>query len=146
MADIFISYFHYFGFAVLLAALSTEHLLFDTTLDAKQARRIAVIDAVYGVAMIIVLTTGLLKVFAVGKPAVYFLQNWMFHIKISLFILMAALSVYPTMHFVRNRKLSEGEAATYPGMIKMLLRVELLIFLILPLLGVMMARGYGYFN
>ena len=146
MADIFISYFHYFGLAVLLAALSTEHLIFDTSLDAKQAKRIAVIDVVYVIAMIIVLTTGLLKLFAVGKPAVYYLQNWIFHIKLTLFIIMAALSVYPTIHFVRNRNLSENETATYPGIIKMLLRVELLIFLIMPLLGVMMARGLGYIN
>ncbi len=146
MDDIFISYFHFLGLAVLLAALSTEHLLFDTTLDAKQAKRIAVIDFVYVIAMIIVLTTGLLKIFVIGKPAVYYLQNWIFHIKLMLFVVMMALSVYPTIHFVRNRNRAEGETATYPKMIKMLLRVELLIFLILPLLAVLMARGQGYFN
>lgn len=144
MSEVLVSYFHYLGFATLASALALELVHFRTEVSGAVARRLARIDALYGVAALVVLGTGLLRLLVYGKPAAYFMQNGLFHVKMTLFVVAVLLSIYPTIQFIKNRNTPEGGQAVYPGAISILMKIQLVILLVIPFLAVMMARGYGF--
>lgn len=136
-------YLHNLGYATLVAALVVELFVLRPQLDAASARRVALADLAYGLAALLMLVTGLLRVFAGSKPAAYYAQNWIFHLKITLFLVIVVLSIYPTVRIVKQRRLPPGARAVYPAAVRRLIGVELVLALLLPLLAVLMARGYG---
>jgi putative membrane protein len=71
----------------------------------------------------------------------YSSKNWVFHTKLTLFIAIGLLSIYPTVFFLKNRKGKAEEVITIPTIIVWLLRFELLLLAIIPLLAGLMARG-----
>jgi putative membrane protein len=119
-------------------------MLFRTEVSGTVARRLARIDAMYGASALVVLGSGLMRLFIYGKPVSYYMQNGLFHVKITLFVLAVLLSVYPTINFIKNRNTPDDGQAVYSGAVGVLLKIQLLILLIIPLLAVMMARGYGF--
>lgn len=144
--DYLIRYGHYLGFLVLFASLVAQHLLTARTIDGRQARRLARIDAVYGLSALIVIITGVLLAsgHGFGKGFDYYLKNGVFHAKVTVFGLIALLSLPPTLFFRRHRRATDGETIAVPRPIIMLQRVQLLLMLVLPLLGLLMARGVGF--
>ena len=100
------------------------------------------IDGIYGFSAVVTLVAGLLLVFWVGKPSQYYAGNMIFHLKAGIFILIAVMSIYPTVFFMRLRN-SHGADVEVPRIIVRIKRAELLVLSVLPLLAIMMARGYG---
>jgi len=143
MPEVFVNYLHFVGFATLASALVVELILFRTTVPGPTARLLARIDLLYGMSAVVILGSGLMKLLIYGKPASYFMQNGLFHVKITLFVVAVLLSIYPTVHFIRNRKAPIDGKTVFPGSIGVLLKIQLMILLVIPLLAVMMARGYG---
>ncbi len=143
--DYFIRYGHYLAFMVLCASLVAEHLLTARTIDGRQARKLARIDMIYGVSAVLVIITGLLLVFGYGfgKGAEYYLKNGLFHAKLTVFVLIAALSLPATLFFLRHRHAGDQDSISVPRSVIMLQRVQLLLVLVLPLLGLLLARGIG---
>lgn len=142
MLEVLIRYLHFIAILAMFSALVAEHLLIKAQLSGPELRRLAIVDAIYGVSALLVLTAGLLLWFWVGKPADFYTGNPVFHAKLSAFILVALLSVYPTVFFLRHRKAS-GPVVEVPRRIVLLIRIQLTILLLIPLLAVLMARGYG---
>ncbi len=146
--EIFIPYLHYLSIMVLMGSLITEHLMLKPGLGERQVRTLAGIDLVYGIAAILVLATGLLRWFVYGKGSDFYLSNPLFHVKLTLFVIMGVLSIFPTLKFLRWKKqFRRGED---PEISKktvkrqlMFVRFELLLVTIIPLLAVMIARGKG---
>ncbi|WKE65391.1 DUF2214 family protein [Gallaecimonas kandeliae] len=141
MDEILVRYLHFIGIMTLAATLVAEHLLLAPSLAPAQLRRLARIDAIYGLAALLVLGAGLTLWLGVGKPAVFYSHNWVFHLKLTLFVLLALLSIYPTRFFLKHRN-SEAEVAV-PKAIVMVVRTELLLLLVIPLLAATMAKGVG---
>ena len=137
-------YLHYLGFALLLACVTMELVLFRPTMDAAAVRTIARVDGLYGLSALVVLATGLLKWFQYGKPAAYYGQNFIFHIKVTLFVVVFLLSLAPTVRFFKARRAAAGGTVSFPSTTRILLRLQLAILLVIPLLAVMMSQGYGY--
>jgi len=144
MPEFITIYLHYLGYAVLVSALVLELFVLRPDLDAAAARRLALADLAYGLAAVLMLVTGLLRVFAGSKPAQYYAHNYLFHLKVTLFLAIAVLSIYPTVRFVKQRRLPDGARAAYPPAVRRLVTAELVLALLLPLLAVLMARGYGF--
>ena len=144
MDAIFTHYLHYLGFALLTAALAMELLLHRNEVSGTTARRLARVDALYGAAALIVLATGLLKVTRFGNSMEYYGPNFIFHIKLTLFLVIFLMSILPSVQFFKARKTAPDDTVTYPKSVGILLKVEMVFLLIMPLLGVMMANGYGY--
>ncbi|PZR38474.1 MAG: DUF2214 domain-containing protein, partial [Azospira oryzae] len=106
-----------------------------------------VIDAVYGCAALALLIAGLtLWLGSFGKPVVYYTKNWIFHTKITCFALIGILSIYPTVFFIRNRKGNQTDVIPVPESIFWMLRFELVLLFIIPLLAGLMAHGVGFFG
>lgn len=142
MAYIFVKYLHLVGILVLFSALVLEHVLIKPTMSPKELARVSAVDLVYGVAASLVLGAGLLLWFLVGKGSDFYSSNPLFHIKLGLFFLVGLISIYPTLFFLKNRKSNESEVAI-PKSIIMIVRFELLMILMLPLLALFMANGIG---
>jgi len=142
--DSLISYLHYLSFMVLFAALAMQHLLFNVRLSPAKITRLVRLNGVYGTAAMIVLATGLLNVFALGKPSGFYLHNGFFHAKITLFLLAVGLSVWPSKRFYRAaQQVQQATAAAIelPATIAVYQRAQLLALVLLPLLAVLMVRG-----
>jgi putative membrane protein len=145
--ELLLRYLHFISIFAIAATLVSEHLLLKRELTRKEIGRLARIDAVYGVAALVLLGAGLtLWLGGFGKPAEFYSKNWIFHTKLSLFVCIGLLSIYPTVFFLKNRRGNPEEVVTIPGKIFWMLRLELLLLFIIPLLAGLMAKSVGYFG
>jgi len=146
---ILIPYLHYIGIMALMGSLITEHLILKPSMTREQIKSLAVVDTIYGLSAVIVLATGLLRWFVYGKGYDFYMSTPLFHIKLTLFIIIAILSIFPTMKFLKWRKQirNGNEPDVTEKSVKRLLmfiRIELLLVVAIPLLAVMIARGMGH--
>jgi putative membrane protein len=145
--EIFLRYLHFISIFAIVGSLVSEHLLLKKELSRSEILRLSKIDAVYGLAAVLLLSVGLtLWIGGFGKPTEFYSKNWIFHTKLTLFILIGLLSIYPTVFFMKNRKGHPQEMVKIPSMIFWMLRFELLLLFIIPLLAGLMARGVGFFG
>jgi len=143
MEDIVVRYLHFIGIISLASMLVCQNFFLSKQLSGGQLRKLAVIDAFYGISAIVILLTGLSLWLWVGKPSDFYTKNMVFHIKFSLFLFVALLSIMPTIFFVKNRKSAESEVLV-PTKVILLKRLELVALVFIPLLAVLMAQGVGY--
>jgi len=142
---IFIKYIHFISIFIVVSAVVAEYLLLKAKMTRAELKRLSIIDGFYGVASIIVVGAGLyLWLGGIGKPAEFYTNNHIFLTKVGLFILVGLLSLYPTIFFLKNRKGDdETTLIEVPKSIKMVIRIELLILFLMPLLATLMANGVG---
>lgn len=139
-------YLHFIGVFAIVGAIVAEQFMVTPCMTRKQVGRVARVDAIYGFGALIVLIAGFMLWFGLGKPASFYSKNWIFHAKLTLFIVMGLLSTYPTIFFIKNRKgENPDEALQIPKSIFVLLRMELILLLIIPLLATLMSLGIGSF-
>ncbi|HZE83723.1 MAG TPA: DUF2214 family protein [Puia sp.] len=145
--EIVLRYIHFISIFAIVGSLVSEHLLLKKAISRKEIGRIAKIDAIFGIAALTLLAAGLtLWLDSVGKPSYFYSKNWIFHIKITLFALIGILSIWPTVFFIRERKGIADEIVQVPASIFILLRIELSLLFIIPLLAGLMSKGVGYFG
>jgi len=143
-SEIILRYVHFISIFAIVGTLSSEHLLLKKEMTRLEIKRLSRIDAIYGLAALSLLGAGLTLWFSgVGKPAEYYSQNWVFHLKLSCFLTIGLLSIYPTVFFIKNRG-DQNEVVTIPPIIFWLLRMELILLFIIPLLAGLMSRGVGF--
>jgi|SRR5687768_570434 len=141
-SDLLIRYFHFLAMFAMFSLLTVQHMLLKGQVEGKLMKKISVLDAAYGVSALVVLLAGLGMWFWVGKPAGFYSQNWVFHTKLTLFVLVAIISFIPTRFILKNRRATG--TVIVPKSIVMCIRMELLLLCIIPLLAVLMANGVGY--
>jgi len=143
--EIILRYLHFTSIFVIVSTLVAEHLLLQKEIPRSSVARLARVDAIYGMAAITLLGAGLTLWFSgVGKPTEFYSKNWIFHTKITLFAMVGILSIYPTIFFLKNRKGDPEEMVSIPKIIFWMLRFELLLLFIIPLLAGLMAKGVGH--
>ncbi len=140
MTDLIVRYIHFIGIMGLTASLVGAHLLISKEVRLEQFRKLVITDMVYGISAVMVLISGLALWLWVGKPADFYSTNWILHLKLTLFVLVFLISLYPTRFFLKNRK-SKEDVIVMPKSIIMIIRMELLFVFILPFLGVLLASG-----
>jgi putative membrane protein len=151
MAEAIAAYLHYLSIFLLFALLSLEHRLFKLPLDLPRARSLMRIDGAYGLSAGLVLLTGAARVLWFAKGLDYYLHNALFHAKLGLFILVGLLSILPTRMFIGWRSALKAGQVPQPSarqgtLVIRVIRLELLLLLIIPLLAALMARGFGVFG
>ena len=143
------AFLHHLAAFALVSALVVEFVLIRHELDARTARAILVADAIGGASAGAVLVVGLLRVNYFEKGAAYYFHSIPFLAKISLFVLIALLSIYPTVQFLSWRKdLKAGRAPAVSDAvrrrIRSILHLELAALALLILNAALMAKGIGY--
>jgi len=141
MTYIFIRIIHFLGIILITSALVHENLSVSKTLTPKAAKKIALVDAAYGVGALLALISGLIMWLGVGKPSPFYSQNPVFHVKLSIFLVTAILSIKPTLFFLKARK-SVVEIEV-PSMVLRLVRIQLVLISFIPILAVLIAQGIG---
>src|SRR5256885_7059988 len=98
------AFLHHFAAFALVSAIAIEFVLLRGELTLWSARRLQVADMVLGIAAGVLLVVGLARVFWFEKGAAYYFHNHAFLTKFSLFIVVALLSIVPTIEFLSWRQ------------------------------------------
>ena len=143
-----VAYVHDLSFMVCFGALVMERQLIQPNPDRQRATRMVVTDVVYGLAALLLLGSGILRVLYFGQGAGFYTHNPLFWTKVGVFLSVGALSLYPTVTYIlwvvplRKGELPQvGEALS--ARLTWVLNVELVGFASIPLLATLMARGVG---
>ena len=150
MSSLF-AFLHHLAAFTLVAALALEFVLLKEELTAKTARKLLAIDGVFGASAGVLLIVGLLRVVYFEKGAAYYFHSVPFLAKLSLFVLVGLLSIYPTLQFLSWRTaLREGRAPVLEDArrrrIRAILHAELTGVVLVILCAALMARGVGFFG
>ncbi|MDB5102883.1 MAG: hypothetical protein JWP91_572 [Fibrobacteres bacterium] len=140
---ILVRYLHFLSIIILCGTLIVENSLLRKSLMRKEIARLASVDLVFGLSALSTLSAGLMLWFYYGKGVAFYLKNPVFHAKLGFFLTVGLMSIYPTMYFLKQRKGNPEESVTVPAGVLKMVRIELAIALLIPLLAVMMAKGIG---
>jgi len=140
------AFLHHLAAFTLVAAVALEFVLLRGPLTLWSARRLIAADAILGIAATVLLLVGLSRVFWFEKGAAYYFHNHAFLTKLSLFIVVALLSIVPTLEFLSWRKaVRQGDVpVVVEGKIKrvrMVLHIELAAIVLILLCAALMAKG-----
>lgn len=142
------AFLHHLAAFALVAALALQFVLIWGELTLGRARQLQVIDRIYGASAGLLLLVGLLRVFYFEKSAAYYFNNIPFIIKLSAFIIVGLLLIYPTVVILSWDKilrqglvpqLTESQIRT----IRKLLHWEMMGSVIIILCAALMAQGIG---
>lgn len=142
-AYLFVKYLHFLGIFGVVGTLFSELVLTRCNMSRRDVNTLAKIDGAYGAFTMLVLAAGFVLWFGVGKPAAFYSGNWVFIGKLVLFGVIGGLSIMPTVFFIRNRKGDMAEMVEIPRNIRLMIRLEVTLLFLLPLLATLMANGVG---
>ncbi len=145
------AFVHHAAAFALVSALVLELVLVREELTVRTARLLQKADMAFGMAAGVLLVAGLARVFYFEKGAAYYFHNAPFIAKLSLFIVVGLLSIYPTVVFLSWRSATkEGKAppATPAELrtIRKIVHFELVGVVLIMLCAALMARGIGQFG
>jgi putative membrane protein len=113
--------------------------------DSAAVRRVLFADGLWGLAAILWLSTGLVRVLGgLDKSLDFYLYNGFFWTKMALFVLVLALETWPMVTFIRWRIALGGGAVPDTRAAAMLVRVnhaETALVVLIPFVAAAMARG-----
>jgi putative membrane protein len=148
--DAILAYIHFLSIIALVSTVVVEAFLCRPGLTLLWTQRLGRVDLLYLVTSILALSSGLLRMFFGAKGAAFYYNNPVFWVKIGLFIIVGLISIIPTMRFIRwakrlqagegNGKIDDQEVNGTAAIIYL----ELGLLALIPLMGSLMARGFGY--
>lgn len=138
---------HHWAVFLLVGALVAEWALLGLQPTVAWVRRLAWVDTLYGAASGLVLLAGGARLMWGAKGAAFYMSNPVFWAKMGVFALIGALSIYPTVNYLRWRKAAlQSQALPDAARVQSVRRwvaAELVLLPTLPVLAAMMARGVG---
>jgi putative membrane protein len=114
MIDLSLAILHHllvFGIVVMLAS---ELALVRPGMSGAQAVRVAKTDAGYGISAVLILVVGVIRLNFGAKGSEWYEANLWFWAKMAAFALVGALSVPPTLAFMRWRKAVDADPSFAP--------------------------------
>ncbi len=148
------AYSHFLAVIFLFSALVVEYNLISPTMDIEKVRRLVKVDLLYGISAGVVLLAGIARVFFEKGPD-YYSDNPIFLVKVTLYLVIGLLSIFPTLTFLKWRKQLAAEQLvplTDNGIeqekiraIMMIIRIQLCLLCLLPLFAVTMSKGFNSF-
>lgn len=131
---------------VMFGCILFQHLVFERRMGAVLARKLRIVDVVYGTAAVFLLLVGLARAFVLEKTPDYYLSNGFFHMKLTFFIVAALISLYPTVQYLRSRN-AGGEVfdfgETVAKRIRWIHRIQIVLILGVIVCAALIARGVG---
>lgn len=143
-----VAYVHDLSFMVCFGSLVMERQLIQPNPDRSRATKMVIADIIYGLAALLLLGSGILRVLYFGQGADFYTHNPIFWAKVGVFLAVGALSLYPTITYIlwviplrKGDNPQVGEALS--TRLAWILNVELVGFASIPLLAALMVRGVG---
>ena len=139
---------HYLGILVLFGCVYGMLLFWRTQINEYNFRTLLWLHVAYWVSLLVVLVSGLARAGWTEKGMAFYMANPWFHAKVTVFVLIILLSLYPVKRMRAWRKTADGEAVppVSPALQKTLRRTlvaEIHLISLMPILGALMARGVG---
>lgn len=147
--DVLLAYTHFVAIIALVSTVVAEAVLCRPGLTLAWAQRLGRVDLLYLVTAVLALSSGLLRMFLGAKGAAFYYNNPVFWVKMGLFIVVGLISILPTIRFIRWTKRLQGESNSQiddrevTGTAR-IIYLELGLLALIPLMGSLMARGFGY--
>jgi putative membrane protein len=145
IASSLVAALHFIAAFGIAATLFLEWLTFSRAPTLAEAKRIALADRWYGLFAMLLLVVGFVR-------AAHFEKGWshspFFHLKLTLFVLVGLLSIYPTVRFIRwAPALKAGKAPEVTErehtLISRLLAVQMALLVLIVIAASLMAHGVG---
>ena len=133
---------HFAAIFTLAGALVIENMAIKPQITGEDARNLATVNAVCAVSAVFVLLFGLALWLWVGKPSEFYSSNPIFHAKLGLFTLRVVCAIAPTVFYNKHSK-SEEEVIEVPQLLRLLLRFQLILLVVIPVMALLIARGIG---
>ena len=148
-ASALFAFLHHAAAFLLVAVVMVELVLMRSELTVASARTLLRMDAVYGASAVVLLIVGFVRVFQTEKGADYYFHSGPFLAKLALFVVVAVLSIMPTVQFMGWRKaLRAGQLPQLDDArrrrIRMIIHIELTLLFLIMLFAALMARGIGF--
>lgn len=113
-----------------------------------EVRSVLIADNIWGISALVLLVTGGMRAFGgFEKGTDYYLQQPLFHLKMTLFVLILLLEVAPMVTLIKWRIALARGAAIEAGRAKLFARishVEALLLLLMVIAATGMARGVTF--
>ncbi|AVO33749.1 DUF2214 family protein [Ottowia oryzae] len=143
-----LAYLHLLAILTMVVFIASEAALCRIEwLNAKVVERLVRLDAIYAGAAVAVLATGVARTIWGVKGTAWYWTNPLLHIKLTLFVVVALLSIGPTRSYLRWRKRlrADGTLPTEAEVRKTrkLVMIEAHLIALVPLAAVFLARGFG---
>jgi len=142
------AFLHFFAVFGIFGTVFLEWQTMSPNPSYAEAKRIQRCDRWYGIFAVLVLIVGFFRVYYFEKGYSFYTASPFFHAKLTLFVLVGLLSIYPTVRFIKWRpQTGKGQAPVvsaqeYRRVINVL-RAELLLLLGVALCASLMARAVG---
>ena len=140
------AYLHHLAAFALVAALSVELVLLRLPLDSSNLIRLQRVDLVYGLGALIILAAGFGRALFFEKGWAWYAANPAFAWKLSVFLLVGIISIYPTLRFMQWRKQLRLEQRVQISVrdrvwLPRLVAIELVLVAVIIACAILMARG-----
>lgn len=147
MTSAIVSALHLLALAIGLPAVFLRGRALRGTLDDASFKRLFAADTVWGIAAALWIATGLLRAFGgLEKGTAFYLASPLFWTKMTLFILVVALEIWPMVTFIRWRGVVRrgGRPDTSAARALFIVNhVQLAIAVVMVFVASFMARGFG---
>jgi len=142
------AFLHHLMAFTLTACVVYEFVAFRRNMGMEEIQRIQRVDLAYGISAGLLLIVGLLRVFFFEKGVNFYIHNPFFWVKMTAFVIVALLSIDPTIRYIRwNKPMKENKApeisdAEYRRT-RLILWLEVAGIAVILFAAPMMARGIG---
>jgi putative membrane protein len=146
--DALLAITHHVAVFSLLAVLAIEWGLLRSGLGAEDLSRLRRYDLAYGIAALAVVIAGVTRVLFGAVAESFYLESVTFWLKMASFAAVGLLSIVPTVRYLRWSKAATLDPPRFPTTAdvagaRRFVAVELALFLVIPSLAALMARGIG---
>jgi len=146
--DALLAYLHFSALFLLVACLGAQLFLLRAQPGANVIPSLSRSDIGLLIAAVLVLATGLARVFFGIKGAGFYAGNPLLYVKLVLFLAIGLISIKPTLRYIRWGKSLAADAGFTPpaaevASARRMVVLELHLLALIPLAAVFMARGMG---
>lgn len=141
--DLWLAVAHHVLIFGIFGVIAAEVILVRPGIDSATAARVARIDQWYGILAGAILIVGFTRANLAAKGWEYYAHNAFFWSKIGTFAVIGLLSVPPTIAYFRWRRGNSAPSDAQIARVRLFLRAQIALFVLLLVFAAAMARGYG---
>ncbi|MDM0065843.1 DUF2214 family protein [Variovorax sp. J31P207] len=143
-----LAYLHLLAILTMVVFVASEAALCRVEwLNAAVVERLAKVDRVYGIAAVAVIATGVARTWWGVKGTAWYWTNPLLHLKLTLFVIVGVISIFPTMRYLRWRQALRTTGAlpaeAEVRKTRKLVMIQAHLIAVIPLAAVFLARGFG---
>ena len=143
VADMLVRYGHFLALIGLSGTIIMQNVLLADEMSLNCIRKMGKAKWIRLVSIAVIFITGMLLWIAVGKPKEMYSPNAFLHVKMTVFFIVAGMSFYISGYFKKQVEGAGGDAIRPSSGIKIMVRLQLVLFLLLPLFATFLSHGFG---